>query len=285
MHTKALLMALLFCSTASLADNLHVERVQLPAWVIRAGHSQPVTAGMQLRSNDVLRTGAGARLLLRMNEGSSIKLGENGELALGTLGADASDKGLFRAALNVASGAFRYTTDLLAKKKRRDVSIRVATVTVGIRGTDVWGKAAADKDIVCLLEGRIEVGKDGYTTVQMDQPNSFYIAPRTGDPLPIAAVPPEKLQQWALETEVGTGQPVLQPDGRWTLNVIDVRSQRDALGWYDRLRAAGYPARIRPAGRVWHVRIGGLADEAAATALAERLQKEFGVSGQDIIGG
>ena len=38
------------------------------------------------------------------------------------------------------------------------MSIRVATVTAGIRGTDLWGKSAADRQIVCLIEGRIEVG-------------------------------------------------------------------------------------------------------------------------------
>lgn len=285
MTLKALFLLLLLSSTASWAANLKVERVQLPAWVLRGGYTLPLTPGMALRGDDVVRTGSGARLQLRMGEGSSIRLGENAELAIASVGSDSTDTGLFRAALKVATGAFRFTTDLIAKKQRRDVNVRIATVTVGIRGTDVWGKAASDKDIVCLLEGDIEVGKDGYTPVRMNEANSFYIAPRVGDPLPIAAVPPEKLKQWSAEVEISQGQAVLQAEGRWTLNVIDLRSRKEALAWYDRLRNAGYPARIRSAGRIYHIRIGGLADQAAATVLAERLQKEFGVSDQDIIGG
>ena len=39
----------------------------------------------------------------------------------------------------------------------RDVRVKVNAVTAGIRGTDVWGKSESDRDIVCLLEGRIDV--------------------------------------------------------------------------------------------------------------------------------
>lgn len=275
-------VGLLVCAGSAWAADLVVERVQLPAWVERGSRIQPLTPGMELRRNDVVHTGSGARLLLRMNDGSSVKLGEKAQLSVNELGADEADNSLFRAALNVLTGAFRYTTDAVAKPRRRDVTVRIATVTVGIRGTDLWGKAADDKDIVCLIEGHVQVNKDGYTPVDMKDPNSFYIAPRQGDPLPVAPVPPEKLAQWSTETEVAAGQAVLQDQGRWTLGVVKVRTQADALAWYDKLRAAGYPARMRQLAGGWQVRISGLADEEAARRLAERLQQEFGASQQEI---
>lgn len=283
MKSKAFMLALMLCSNAVWAEALQVERVQLPAWVERDAFTLPLVPGMALRADDVVRTGAGARVLLRMGEGSAVKLGEKAELRLGELGEDKADKSLFRAALDVATGAFRYTTDALFKSRRREVNVRIATVTVGIRGTDVWGRASDDKDIVCLLEGKIEVGKEGYAPVQMSEPLSFYVAPRDGAPQPVAPVDPEKLKQWAAETEVADGQAILQKDGRWILNVISVRSQKEALQWYDRLRGAGYPARIRSVGRTHHLRISDLASEAAANTLALQLQKEFGVSNQDIL--
>lgn len=273
--------ALLFTSICAAAADLVVERVQLPAWVERGARLQPLTPGMELRRQDVVRTGGGARLLLRMGDGSVVKLGENARLNLDELGA--GEQGVFRAALNVLSGAFRYTTDAIAKPRQRDVRVRIATVTVGIRGTDLWGKAADDKDIVCLLEGHIQVNKDGYAPVDMKDALSFYIAPRQGDPLPVAPVPAEKLQQWAAETEIGADQPVLQGDGRWAVTIVTVKKQAEALAWYDQLRNAGYPARMRQAGAAWRVRIGGLADEKAAQALAARLQKEFAASTPTVV--
>src|SRR5258705_9198129 len=127
--------------------------VKMPAWVERDGRKLPVLPGMQLKAGDKLTTGGGSRLQVRLAEGSVVKLGENGSLQLREL---EPSKTLFKAALGVLEGAFRFTTDLAAKNRRRDVSISVATVTAGIRGTDLWGKSAPDRQIVCLIEGKVE---------------------------------------------------------------------------------------------------------------------------------
>ena len=71
-------------------------------------------------------------------------------------------------------GAFRFTTDVAAKARKREVSVRVQQVTIGIRGTDFWGRARAERQIVCLIEGAIEVGAAGEQPVTMDKPRQFY---------------------------------------------------------------------------------------------------------------
>jgi hypothetical protein len=98
---------------------------------------------------------------VKLSEGSLVKLGENAHLELKEL--EPSDS-LFKAALGVLQGAFRFTTAAVAKNRRRDISISVATVTAGIRGTDLWGKSSPDKQIVCLIEGKVEVGAPGGST-------------------------------------------------------------------------------------------------------------------------
>lgn len=275
-------LVLIFTENTIAAD-LTVSRVQLPAWVQRGNVVKPLSPGFNLQSNDVVHTGTGARLLLKMSEGSDIKLGENAQLMIGNLG-PSEDKSVFKAALNVLQGAFRFTTNKVLKNQRRDVNVRIATVTAGIRGTDLWGKAATDKDIVCLIEGHIAVAKEGYPEVEMKDPLSFYIAPKNKDPLPVAPVPGEKLKEWAQETEIANDQAVMSPNGQWGVNVLDLKTQQDALIWYDKLRNAGYPALIRTSktGKTsrYHIRILGLANEEAANSLAERLHVEFGVSDQ-----
>ena len=59
-----------------------VEGVQMPAWVERNGRRTPLLPGMELRAGDQIFTGASARALLRLSEGSIVKLGENGTLRL-----------------------------------------------------------------------------------------------------------------------------------------------------------------------------------------------------------
>src|SRR5688572_1990672 len=142
------------------AQTLTVEGVVSPAWIERGGARLPVAVGMRLNDKDRVVTGAGARLLLRMAEGSAVKLGENATVAVDGL-ADKKGAGVKRvvtAALDVVRGAFRFTTGIFDRRPAgRSVNIRVATVTTGIRGTDLWGKSDEKRDLVCLIEGRISV--------------------------------------------------------------------------------------------------------------------------------
>ena len=259
-----------------------VEGVQMPAWVERAGigaaRRLPLAPGMELRGGDELRTGAGARVYVKLAEGSLIKLGENASLRILDLAPDRG--GFFKAALNVLEGAFRFTTDLLAKQRRRDVSIRVASVTAGIRGTDLWGKSAPQKQVVCLIDGKIEVGAEGEAPVVMDQPRQFYQRVK-GETQPVGFVDPTQLAQWARETEIEDGRGAARSGGSWKLTLARAATQSAALEVYDRLRDAGYAAEILPvkvdAGHDYLVRISRLSTRADAEALAEQLRGTAGV--------
>ena len=86
-------------SVAVVAQEAIVVAVQMPAWVERDGVVAPVAPGMALTARDALRTGPNARLLLRLAEGSAVKLGENGVLRLDEI-VTRKDESVFAAALN-----------------------------------------------------------------------------------------------------------------------------------------------------------------------------------------
>jgi hypothetical protein len=277
--------ALLACAAlqAAAAPAAVVEGVQMPAWVERAVAGGlrriAIAPGMELRGGDEVKTGAGSRVYLKLAEGSLVKLGENASLRVLELSPDRG--GFFKAALNVLEGAFRFTTDALAKERRRDVSIRVATVTAGIRGTDLWGKSdREDRQIVCLIEGRIEVGAEGEVPVTMDQERQFYRREK-GTTAPIGFVEPAQLVQWAQQTEIADGQGAARAGGKWRVNLATALSQNEALDVYSQLRTAGYAAEIHPgkAGekRAYRVRISRLPSKADAEALAAQLRGMHGV--------
>ena len=261
-----------------------VEGVQMPAWIERGGQRQPIVPGMLLQRGDVLHTGAGSRLLIRMSERSLVKLGENGHLRFTEL---APSKELFRAALGVLEGAFRFTTAIAAKNRRRDVSISVGNVTAGIRGTDLWGRSRDNTEIVCLIEGAIEVGAQGEAPVTMDQPRQFYRRVG-GQTQPVGFVEPEQLTQWAQETEIQAGRGAARRGGKWNVNLLSAENQSAVLDVYDQVRAAGYGAEIFPtkAGekRVYVVRIRSLPSQAEARALAGQLRGRYGVT-EPTVGG
>ena len=288
MNVKAFLTALLMlAATSALAaarPNIVVEGVQMPAWAEHtSGARGPLAIGMTLANKDRVYTGPGARALLRLADGSLVKLGENGILALDDLGQKKINlKDVVTASLDVLSGAFRFTTQALYQfRGERDVKVRIVTITAGVRGTDLWGKADTARDVVCLIEGKITVarGQDAFT---MDQPMSFYIAPKNEPPLPVAPVSKEQLALWSAETEIAAGAGAIRKGGKWQVYLVEAGNQSDALCIYDQLRNAGYAAEIRPlkseAGMAYRVRISNLPSKQEAETLAGKLKGKLGIS-------
>jgi hypothetical protein len=275
---KMLLLALLLAvsSAQALAQPAAViEGVQTPAWLERDGKSTPLVPGMELRAGDRILSGAGARVLVRLTEGSVVKLGENGTLRLAEL---QPSRELFKAALHVLQGAFRFTTDIVGKGRRREVNVRVEQVTIGIRGTDFWGRSRGERQIVCLLEGAIEVGAEGEQAVTMDQPRQFYQRDK-GKTLPVGFVDAKQLAQWAQETDIEAGKGALARGGRFSAQLAATDNEEAARALLERLRKAGYPAelaRVKQADKeVYHVRIGYLPSREEAQALSDQLKARF----------
>ena len=260
------------------AATLTVEGMASPAWVERAGTAErvPLEVGMALRNQDRVVTGDGSRALLRLADGSAVKLGENALLNLDGLAEKQDDRArkLITASLDVARGAFRFTTDLFAKQQAgRDVKIRVATVTAGIRGTDIWGKSDERRDLVCLIEGKVEVSRGSDAPVTLDQPLDFYVAPRDGSAPTKARVDQRQLDAWAAETELGMAAGAVRRGGRFRVDVSASVDQQTTLRDYDTLRQGGFPAVIQALkGPQYRVRIVNIPTRKDAQALVEKLK-------------
>lgn len=255
-----------------------VEAVQSPAWRDRGGVTVPLAAGMELKSGDVLRTGQGARAYLMLAEGSRVKLGEGARFTFHSRSLRPEKS--FRGALDVLAGAFRFTTGKLKKTLPREVAIRVGTATVGIRGTDLWGRTNADGDLVALIEGRIEITRAGQAT-ELAQPMTYYDAPR-GQAAEVKPLDPEAFVKLARQTEILPGDGAARSKGAWRVLAGSAASQEAVLELYDQVREAGFAARIRPSeveggGWRYEVVLAGFASSVEADVAAARLQAATGI--------
>ena len=275
-HALRFLLATAFCVVAGFthaAPLASVEAVQAPAWFERAGRLLPLAPGVELHSGDVVLTGPEARAYLMLLDGSRVKLGESARFAVHSHSTRPSE--IFRGALDVVTGAFRFTTGAINRVAKRDLMIRVGTATIGIRGTDVWGRSSKERDIVALLEGRIEITRHG-EVLEMTEPMNFLDAARTGDAV-IRPLEPGQLALWARETEILPGDGASRRQGRWRVTLASVDTSNAALEHYDRLRAAGFDIRIRPIkateGDNWHyaLTLGNFSDQSEAAVAAARL--------------
>ena len=260
------------------AQALVVEGVLSPAWLERGGKREPLASGMELTAGDKVHTGPGSRALLRMAEGSAVKLGENATLAIDSLLLKkGGDKTLVAAGFDVARGAFRFTTGVFAKPAaEREVKVKVSTITAGIRGTDLWGRSGEAEDLVCLVEGRVSVDHGGkqYT---MAEPLQFFVVPRGAPAKPIALVAKHQVEQWVEETEMRDGRGASRRGGRYQVDVISTRDRSVAVKAHGVARDAGFPARIDPQQDSYgnedhHVRIVSLASAKDAAVVADKLK-------------
>jgi hypothetical protein len=268
--TAGLLLAAVAAAAPAWAQVARVEAVQYPAWLERGGYRVPLTPGIPLQAADRLRTGANARVQLRLGEGSAVKLGENAQFVIER----AADGGAFRAALAVLSGAFRFTSPAA---RNRDIDIKVRNVTLGIRGTDVWGKSTEERDLVCLIEGRIRVGADGHPTVSLDKPLDFYQLPRGGEPQ-VAKVDPKQLEEWAKETEIARDGAAARAGGKWRVVAAVFEGRNQALQLNRELRALGYPSEVASVQGKFLVQVPGMASEDDARSLMGNLRGIRGIT-------
>jgi hypothetical protein len=250
-----------------------VQSVKMPAWLLRNSERQPLTVGMQLENNDQLITGQNSRALLKSADGSSVKLGENASMTISNIEQRRNNQPLFSALLNVAKGAFRFTTSALEKLTPREITIHVSRATIGIRGTDVWGKDGEEKGIVCLIEGKISVTGENKNEFSMDQPLSVYEMPNTMATKPIRIVDPSQLSKWALETEITKGNGAAVFNGKWKVILLKTSNQTEVLAAYDTWRNAGFSVRIVPEIKdgTYELRIVHLPNHSEADALAKSL--------------
>lgn len=274
-----LLVNLMTAAAAWAAPTAWVDTIQSPAWLERGGQAVPLSPGLEVRSGDRLRTGPGARVYVRLVEGSTVKLGESTRATFYSRGVASPSQ--FRGALEVQTGAFRFTTDLARKLEEREVVIRVGAATIGIRGTDVWGKATAEQDLVMLLEGRVDVTPIDSASFIMHEPLQVYLKPR-GQIGTLARASAAEVQSRARETEIIPGAGAIQAGGEWALFLGPPADEPVALDRYDQARRAGFPVHIRPlfvARGPWNyqVLLPGFADEAEASAAAPRVQSALGL--------
>lgn len=127
--------------------------------VLRAGQQVNLQRAMPINAGDELNTGAGARLVVKFNDGTALTLGENTQLLLKDwqFKSKAQDN---HAGFTLAAGVFRMITGAITQQANPDLNIETPIGSIGVRGTDFWGGYLdADAIDVILLEGehKIEV--------------------------------------------------------------------------------------------------------------------------------
>jgi hypothetical protein len=138
----------------------------------RSGGEKNIVAfiGMNLTEGDTVITGKKAQLLLKMEDDSSVKVGENTQLTISQLSKTKDGKGIISLFYLKCGKVVAAVKKLLNTDSKFE--IKTPTVVMGVRGTKFYAETAGDGTTTALvLEGRISVsstlpvkGPDGRVT-------------------------------------------------------------------------------------------------------------------------
>jgi hypothetical protein len=133
-----------------------VSRIQGEASGTLNGTTEALDLDDSVFLNEVVSTGAEARLEVTFTDGTEVTLGENAELTLDTfVFHPAADSGTVRFGI---VGAFRFVSGQASKLAGSSVTVGTPVATVGIRGTEFWGGPIDDQTLgVFLIDGAVSV--------------------------------------------------------------------------------------------------------------------------------
>jgi hypothetical protein len=255
-----------------------VEVVRAPAWLVRNGVRNALKAGTTVMLGDSIQTGIDGRALVRMPEGSTVSLGANSEFVVDALSVGTtSSPSLFSAALRLATGTMRYVTALAQKANgaNRDVKVRTATATIGIRGTRFWAQCVDEGETVCLFEGKVDIAREGEPLAVLDQPNAFWIAPYRKPAQPVAIASAQQLATFGGQVSQPEGSGLIKADGGFRLEIAAI-SRNDGALVARQLNRLGYAAEQLATSVV----LTQFASAADAQAVADRLRRFYAIDMQ-----
>lgn len=163
-----------------------VEKVQAEASATQGAETRALAPEGQILFKDKLRTGPGARLEAKLEDGTVLTLGEKGRMTVdefvykpGYLGGAMSVK--------VAQGAFLFVGGKVEGPTGGNVRIETPVGTLGVRGTTVWGGQIDGGYGVLVLDGEVEVTtKRGKVLLKKGQGTMVYAGrkPQSASPWP-----------------------------------------------------------------------------------------------------
>lgn len=145
----------------------NVEQLEGSAYATSAaGLSRPLRNGSTILVGDRVSTATGGRLLLRMNDGAALALGDN---TIISVDAYEKDEAAGRAALGLQQGVLLVRAGEIARSGPDCFTLSTPTAVVGLRETEMWVEQFPDRLALVLLSGEAVTATTPQGSVELTQ--------------------------------------------------------------------------------------------------------------------
>lgn len=134
----------------------NVDRVQPQATATYDAETRTLDVDNEVFYEDLLETGAGARLAVTLADGTDLTLGENASLRIDSF-VYLPEGRTGKLGVTVLEGAFLFVGGETETKEHSRVEIETPVATLGVRGTTVWGGRIDGSFGVLVTEGQVTV--------------------------------------------------------------------------------------------------------------------------------
>jgi hypothetical protein len=159
-----------------------VDKVQEQAIATQSGATRDLQAAGPVYFRDRMKTGPGARLEAKLDDGTVLTLGEKGKLDVDEFVYRPGEQGN-KLALNVTKGAFLFVGGKIEGPTGGNVTIKTPVGTLGVRGTTVWGGRIDGGFGVLVLRGEVWV-KTPHGMVDLKEGNGTMVFGKKGPAKP-----------------------------------------------------------------------------------------------------
>ena len=272
---KLLIILMLFNGVVFAKPSVVVDSVIYPAWIKKGNDKVAIHPGMEILASDNIVTGKNGKVWFKMIEGSTIKIGEKAQIAFTSMQIK-TNRSVFSSVVRVLKGAFRFTTNKVrANRWKRNIDFKIGAITAGVRGTDIWGRSNTEKDLVCLLEGKIEVNSPHDDAIYMDKPLDYYIVNKKEDKSTLGVIAQSTINKWAKQTEIPRYEGVVKANGKWSLIMGVFTSEKNANKLVNKLANIGYYAQVIAQGERFRVAVNGFVTKKDITLVKARLEEQL----------
>ncbi len=196
-----LIFSILMSSSSVYAENIAGKATKVNGTVhakLEAQEKRKLSIGKSIFEKDLITTEEDSSITLLFSDETRFELGSDSSLQVNKYLYE-KDADNDSSSIEVIKGTFRFISGLIAKKKPESMKVNTAVATIGIRGTNVAGKADSTSATIILIEP-----EDSSTKTAIEVSNKFGSVtidePGYGTEIPDAYSPPSPPRRMSLQT-------------------------------------------------------------------------------------